>query len=92
MYKIFDVIYSHGRWHSGDLPHFYYIAKSKEDVIANSKKYQEFLKQKESYGGSVWIYEIHCVVNTGERYGLVSRFEFENLEDFNIEMSINKTN
>ena len=43
MYKIFKVTYNDGSWHSGDLPHFYYIAKSEEEVIDNSKEYQDYL-------------------------------------------------
>lgn len=43
MYKIFEVTYNDGDWHSGDLPHFFYIAESKEDVITHSTKYQEYL-------------------------------------------------
>lgn len=45
MYKIFEITYNDGGWHSGDLPHFLYIAKNKEDIINNSIKYQDFLKR-----------------------------------------------
>ena len=34
-YKIFRVTYNDGGWHSGDLPHFYYIAQNEEEVCAD---------------------------------------------------------
>lgn len=55
MYKIFRCTYNDGGWHSGDLAHFFYIAKSEEEVIANSKKYKQFLEWKECRGGDIWI-------------------------------------
>ncbi len=81
MYKIFKVVYNDGGWHSGDLPHFFYIAKRKEDVIANSKKYQEYLKKQEYRGGDIWLDEVS---------GLVDNFYFENLEDFDINIAVRK--
>lgn len=81
MYKIFKITYNDGGWHSGDLPHFYYIAESKENVIANSKKYQEYIERQKTYGGDIWVSEIS---------GLVDDFRFENLEDFTIEISVQK--
>ena len=74
-YKIFKVTYNDGGWHSGELPHFYYIAKSEEDVIVNSKKYAEFLQRQENFGGSLWISEFN---------GVQSTFEWENLDDFDV--------
>lgn len=79
MYKIFKVTYNDGGWHSGNLPHFFYIAESKEDVISNSKKYQDYFNR----GGDIWISEVSS---------LVDDFRFENLEDFTIEISIKKKN
>ncbi len=81
MYKIFEVTYNDGGWHSGDLPHFFYIAKSKEDVIANSKKYQDYLERQNNWGGDIWLHEVS---------GLVHNFYFENLEDFDIEITVHK--
>lgn len=79
MYKIFEITYNDGSWHSGDLPHFFYIAKSKEEVIANSRKYQDYLECQQFRGGDIWINEVS---------GLVRSIYFENLQDFNINISI----
>ena len=79
MYKIFEITYNDGSWHSGDLPHFFYIAKSKEEVIANSRKYQDYLECQQVRGGDIWISEVS---------GLVRSIYFENLQDFNINISI----
>ena len=59
MYKIFEVTYNDGDWHSGDLPHFFYIAKSEEEVITNSKEYKEYLELNElrDNRGDTWIHE-----------------------------------
>ena len=89
MYKIFEITYNDGGWHSGDLPHFFYIAKSKENVIVNSKKYQDYLKRQKTYGGDIWISEISKAIGT---HGLVYDFYFENLQDFDIEISVKKKN
>ena len=43
MYKLFEVIYNDGGWHSGDLPHFFFVAKNKEELVLKSKKYQELM-------------------------------------------------
>ena len=87
MYKIFEITYNDGGWHSGDLPHFYYIAESEEDVVANSKEYQKYLEWQKNRGGSVWISERTRAVGA---HGLVREFYFENLEGFDIEMSVRK--
>ena len=89
MYKIFEVTYNDGGWHSGDLPHFYYIAKSKEDVIVNSKNYQEYLDWQADRGGDIWISEISEAVGV---HGLTYDFYFENLKDFDVEISVRKKN
>ena len=81
MYKIFNVTYNDGGWHSGDLPNFYYIAQSEEDVVTNSVKYQDFLERQRRRGGSVWIREVS---------GLPYDFEFENVKDFEIEVIVRK--
>ena len=80
-YKIFKVTYNDGEWHSGDLPHFYYIAKSKEEIMVNSKKYAEFLQRQEKFGGDLWICEFN---------GIQSTFEWENLDDFDVTMLASK--
>ena len=80
-YKIFKVTYNDGEWHSGDLPHFYYIAKSKEEIMVNSKKYVEFLQRQEKFGGDLWICEFN---------GIQSTFEWENLDDFDVTMLASK--
>lgn len=81
MYKIFKVTYNDGGWHSGDLPHFFYIAKSKEEVIANSEEYQQYLDQQKKRGGGIWISEVS---------GLAEDFYFENLAEFDITVSVRR--
>ena len=66
---------------------FYYIAESKENVIANSKKYHDFLERQQMSGGDIWVSEIVEVIGT---HGLVYDFHFENLQDFDIEISVKK--
>jgi hypothetical protein len=81
MYKIFKVIYDNGGWHSvGDTPHFYYIAKSVEEVIAYSKKYKEFLKRRDESGGYLGVTEVSGF----------DEIQFENIDKFDISVSINK--
>lgn len=74
-YKIFEVTYNDGGWHSGALPHFFYIAQSKEEVTANSKRYKEWSE----WPGDVWIHEVS---------GLISEHYFENLTDFDISVTV----
>lgn len=81
MYKIFKITYNDGGWHSGDLPHFFYIAESEEEVIANSKEYQKFLERKKISGGDIWLHEVS---------GLVPNYDFENLDAFDISISLKK--
>ena len=81
MYKIFEVTYNDGGWHSGPLPHFFYIAESEEEVILNSKKYKNFLEMQENRGGDIWISEVS---------GVVPSYHFENLEAFDISISVKK--
>ena len=81
MYKIFEITYNDGGWHSGDLPHSFYIAESKEDVIANSKEYHNYLEYQQRRGGDIWLYEVS---------GLMPNCYFENLKDFDIEISVRK--
>lgn len=83
MYKIFEVTYNDGDWHSGGLPHFFYIAKSEEEVITNSKEYKEYLELNElrDNRGVIWIRETS---------GLEPSCYFENLKDFNIEVTVRK--
>lgn len=79
MYKIFEVTYNDGGWHSGDLQHFFYIAKSKEEVVNNSKKYRDFLEIQKCRGGDIWINEVS---------DLIPSYHFENLDDFDIEITV----
>lgn len=81
MYKIFEVTYNDGGWHNGDLPHFFYIAKSKEDLVANSEKYQKYIDWQQCRGGDIWIHEVS---------GLAHNYYFENLKDFDIEITVRK--
>lgn len=81
MYKIFEITYNDGDWHTGDLPHSFYIAKSEEEVKANSKEYQKYLGYQRKRGGSVWISEVS---------GLVHDFYFENLDGFDISVTVRK--
>lgn len=90
MYKIFKVTYNDGGWHSGDLPYFYYIAKSEEELVANSKKYQEYIDWQKNRGGNLWISEVSSAIGMGNICGLTYNFYFENLEGFDIEMSVKK--
>ena len=81
IYKIFEVTYNDGCWHTGDLPHVFYIATSEEEVISNCKEYQKFLEYQKQRGGDIWIKETK---------GLEPKFYFENLEDFNIEVIVKR--
>ena len=78
-YKIFKISYNSGGWHCGDFPHFYYIAKSEEEVKANSQMYKEFLERQNLHGGDIWAYEfdgINCLA------------AWENLKDFEISLTV----
>ena len=81
MFKIFKITYNDGGWHSWPLPHFFYIAESEEEVILNSKKYKNFLEMRENRGGDIWIKEVS---------GLVPNYDFENLDAFDISISLKK--
>ena len=81
VYKIFEVTYNDGNWHTGDLPHVFYIATSEEEVISNCKEYQKFLEYQKQRGGNIWIKETK---------GLEPKFYFENLKDFNIEVTVKR--
>ena len=84
MYKIFKVTYNDGGWYSsGGPPHFFYIAKSEEDIIANSEIYKQYLEwQERSNGyGDIWIHEVSNITDY---------LRFENLEDFDVAMSIKR--
>ena len=83
MYKIFKVTYNDGGWFTSGPPHFFYIAKSEEDVIANSKIYQKYLEYKNKRGGDIWIWEAS---------GLEDEFFFENIKEFDIEINVKKKN
>lgn len=78
-WKIFKITYNDGGWHSGELPHFYYIAKSEEEVIANSQRYADFLRRKNTFGGDIWIHDYT---------GIESPYDWENLNDFTIHLSV----
>ena len=75
MYKIFKITYNDGGWHTGDLPHFYYIAHNEEEVISNSKNYADFKERQEAYGGDIWIHEVK---------GVDFPSEWENLNAFDV--------
>ena len=81
MYKMFVIIYNSGCY-SSNVPHTYYIAQNKEEVIANSKRYKEFTRHVELFGGEISITE----VNFEEEY------DFENLKDFNINFTRKENN
>ena len=74
-YKIFRITYNDGGWHSGDLPHFFYIAHNKEEIHTNSKNYAEFKERQEIFGGDIWISEVK---------GVDFPSEWENLKNFNV--------
>ena len=75
MYKLFKITYNSGFYCSRDLPCAYYIAQNEEEVIAHSKRYKEFIRHKEIFGGEIWVTEVDL-----DRYD----YCFENLRDFNI--------
>lgn len=77
-YKIFRITYNDGGWHSGDLPHFFYIAHNEEEVRANSKHYAEFKTRQDTFGGDIWIHEVEEVEFP---------FEWENLDDFDVKIT-----
>ena len=72
-YKIFKITYNDGGWHSGPLPSAFFIAKNKEEVMEKSEAYKKF----EERLGDIWISDF-CDTSI---YG-----DFENIEDFNIEI------
>ena len=78
-YKIFKVTYNDGGWHSGELPHFYYIARDEEEVRANSKKYLDFKERQDAFGGDIWLYEVN---------GFDYMRDWENLKDFTVNIQI----
>ena len=82
MNKIFKITYNDGGWHTGGLPYFFYIAKNKEEVITNSKQYQNFSEMCKFSKGDIWIDEVNLAEDTS------FKIAFENLTDFNIEISI----
>lgn len=77
-YKIFRITYNDGGWHSGDLPHFFYIAHNEEEVKANSKNYAEFKERQDSFGGDILMHEVK---------GVEFPSEWENLKDFNVSIT-----
>ena len=78
-YKIYKITYNDGDWHSGPLPYFFYIAKNKEEIITNSRKYKEFENWHKHGGGDIWIHEYN---------GIGSPYDWENLDDFEITISV----
>lgn len=77
-YKIFKVTYNDGGWHSGDLPHFFYIAHNEEEVKTNSKRYADFKERQNYSDGDIWIHEVK---------GVDFPSEWENLKDFNVSIT-----
>lgn len=77
-YKIFRITYNDGGWHSGALPHFFYIAHNEEEVEANSKRYADFKERQNYFDGDIWIHEVK---------GVEFPFEWENLKDFNVSIT-----
>lgn len=77
-YKIFKITYNDGNWHSGDLPHFYYIASDEKEVESNSKRYSEFKERQQAFGGDIWVHEVS---------GVEFPYEWENLKDFIVKIT-----
>ena len=77
-YKIFRITYNDGGWHSGDLPHFFYIAHNEEEVKSNSKNYADFKERQDAFGGDIWMHEVK---------GVEFPSEWENLKDFNVSIT-----
>lgn len=80
-YKIYKVIYNDGGYHSGALPSFFYIAKNVDELIANSKRYAQFLESKKISGGDIWVHEFN---------GVEFAYDWENLKDFEINISVKR--
>lgn len=78
-YKVFKVVYNDGGWHAGELPHFYYIARNEEELIANSALYAQFAERRKRSRGDIWIHEFN---------GIDYPSEWENLKNFNIHLTI----
>ena len=84
-YKIFKVSYNDGECRSGDLPHFFYIARNENEVATKSQKYKEFLERSAAreevfgYPARIYIYEVLTIIP--EHY-------VENLNDFDISITI----
>ena len=78
-YKVFKVVYNDGGWHAGELPHFYYIARNEEELIANSALYAQFAERRKRSRGDIWIHEFN---------GIDYPAEWENLKNFNIHLII----
>ena len=53
MYKIFEVTYNDGGWHSGPLPHFFYIAEKEEELILNGLTTSKPSSEKAGCFGSI---------------------------------------
>ena len=84
--KLFKINYNDGRWYSGSLPHFYHLAKSEEEVI-ECERYKEYKKRADYEDGTLWITEITELVGLN---GILSEFEFDNLDDYEISINICK--
>lgn len=84
--KLFKITYNDGGWYSGSLPHFYHVAENEEEVI-ECERYKEYKERAEFRGGTLWITEIKELVG---RNGILSEFEFDNLDDYKIYFNIIK--
>lgn len=83
-YTLFKVMYFDGEWRAST-PHFYYIAKNKDEVIRNSKEYESFMRMREVTGGDIHITEDSDVSDVLDHC-------IENLKEFNVSITIEKKN
>lgn len=84
--KLFKITYNDGGWYSGSLPHFYHLAENEEEVI-ECKRYKEYKERAEFKGATLWITEITELVG---RNGILSDFEFDNLDDYKINITVER--
>lgn len=82
MYKIYQMMYNDDDWYTNGPPTLYRIAESEQEVIDNSEFYKLCLDKKEKRGGDTWLYPIDPVETLLRK--------IENLEDYNITITIEK--
>lgn len=83
-YKLFSIFYSDGSW--GGCHDAYYIAKNKEEVIANSAMYQMLFDWHAScYDSFFSLHEVPI-----EHISIVDFARIENRNDFNFHLTFER--